>query len=58
MEEDARLFLQFRSSINNKVLCLINHYEFLLYLMCVKPFIDQRKMIGLSWNLYGLLKDI
>ena len=56
MEEDAHLFLQFHSSIDNKVLCLINHYEFLVYLMCVKPFIDQRKMIGLSWNFVWTIK--
>ena len=37
MEEDARLFIQIRNSINNKVLGLVNHYEFVKELMdCLK----------------------
>ena len=32
LEEDARLFLQIRNSINSKVLSFINHYEFMDYL--------------------------
>ena len=33
MEEDARLFIQIRNSIDNKVLGLVNHYEFVKELM-------------------------
>ena len=33
MEEDARLFIQIRNSIDSKVLGLVNHYEFVKELM-------------------------
>ena len=33
MEEDARLFIQIRNSIDNKVLGLVNHCEFVKELM-------------------------
>jgi hypothetical protein len=33
LREDARLFLQIQNSINNEVIGLINHYEFVKELM-------------------------
>ena len=39
MEEDARLFLQIRNSINSKVLGLINHHEFVKVLMDYLDFV-------------------
>ena len=39
MEEDARLFIQIRNSINSKVLGLVNHYE------CVKKLIDYLEFV-------------
>ena len=33
MEEDARLYLQIRNSIDSEVINLINHYEFVKELM-------------------------
>ena len=59
LEDDARLFLQIRNSIDNKVLNLINHCEFVkelmeylefVYygiLMYVESFIALRNKIGL-----------
>ena len=39
MEEDDRLFIQIRNSIDNKVLSLINHYEFVKELMVYLEFV-------------------
>ena len=39
MEEDARLFIQIRNSIDSKVLSLVNHYEF------VKELIDYLEFV-------------
>ena len=39
MEEDARLFIQIRNSIDNKVLGLVNHYEFVKELMDYLEFL-------------------
>ena len=62
LEDDARLFLQIRNSIDNKVLNLINHCEFVkelmeylefVYygiLMYVESFIALRNKIGLLRN--------
>ena len=43
MEEDARLFIQIRNSINSKVLGLINHYEFVKKLMVFLEFVFSEK---------------
>ena len=39
MEEDARLFIQIRNSIDSKVLDLVNHYEFVKELMDYLEFV-------------------
>ena len=39
MEEDARLFIQIRNSIDSKVLGLVNHYEFVKELMDYLEFV-------------------
>ena len=39
MEEDARLFIQIRNSINIKVLGLVNHCEFVKELMDYLEFV-------------------
>ena len=43
MEEDARLFIQIHNSIDNKVLCLINHCEFVKELMDYLEFVFSGK---------------
>ena len=39
LEDDARLFLHIRNSIDGKVLTLINHYEFVKELMKYLKFV-------------------
>ena len=43
MEEDARLFIQICNSIDNKVLGLVNHCEFVKGLMDYLEFVFSRK---------------
>ena len=43
MEEDARLFIQIRNSIDNKILGLINNCEFVKELMDYLEFMFSRK---------------
>ena len=43
LEDDARLFLQIRNSIDGKALTLINHYEFVKELMDYLEFAYSRK---------------
>ena len=43
MEEDARLFIQIRNSIDNKVLGFINHCEFVKELMDYLEFVFSGK---------------
>ena len=43
MEEDARLYLQIRNSIDSKVIKLINHCEFVKELMDYLKFLYSRK---------------
>ena len=43
MEEDARLFIQIRNSINSKVLSLVNHYEFVKKLIDYLEFVFSEK---------------
>ena len=43
LEDDARLFLQIRNSIDGKVLTLINHYEFVKELMKYLEFVYSGK---------------
>ena len=43
MEEDARLFIQIRNSIDSKVLGLVNHCEFVKNLMDYLEFVFSRK---------------
>ena len=43
MEEDARLYLQIRNSIDNDVIGLINHCEFVKELMDYLEFLYSRK---------------
>ena len=43
LEDDAHLFLQIRNSIDNKVLTLINHYEFVKELMKYLEFVYSGK---------------
>ena len=43
MEEDARLFIKIRNSIDNKVLGLVNHCEFVKELMDYLKFVFSRK---------------
>ena len=43
MEEDARLYLQICNSINNEVIDLINHYEFVKELMDYLDFLYSGK---------------
>ena len=43
MEEDARLFIQIRNSINSKVLGLVNHYEFVKKLIDYLEFVFSKK---------------
>ena len=43
MEEDARLFIQIRNSINSKVLGLVNHYEFVKKLIDYLEFVFSEK---------------
>ena len=43
MEEDARLFIQIRNSIDSKVLGLVNHCEFVKELMDYLEFVFSRK---------------
>ena len=43
MEEDARLFIQIRNSIDSKVLGLVNHYEFVKELMDYLEFVFSGK---------------
>ena len=43
LEDDARLFLQIRNSINGKVLTLIYHYEFVKELMDYLKFVYSEK---------------
>ena len=45
MEEDAHLYLQIRNSINNKVIDLINHCEFVKELMYYLEFLYSGKGI-------------
>ena len=40
MEEDARLFIQISNSIDNKVLGLVNHCEFVKELMNYLDFVS------------------
>ena len=39
MEEDAHLFIQIRNSIDNKILSLVNHSEFVKELMDYLKFV-------------------
>ena len=43
MEEDARLFIQIRNSIDSKVLGFVNHREFVKELMNYLEFVFSRK---------------
>ena len=43
MEEDARLFIQIRNSIDNKVLGLVNHCEFVKDIMNYLQFVFSGK---------------
>ena len=43
LEDDARLFLQIRNSIDGKVLTLINHYEYVKELMNYLEFVYSGK---------------
>ena len=43
LEDDARLFLQIRNSIDGKLLTLINHFEFVKELMDYLEFVYSRK---------------
>ena len=43
MEKDARLFIQIRNSIDNKVLGLVNHCEFVKEIMDYLEFVFSRK---------------
>ena len=43
LEDDARLFLQIRNSIDDKVLTLINHYEYVKELMEYLEFVYSGK---------------
>ena len=43
MEEDARLFIQIRNSIDNKVLGLVNHCQFVKELMDYLEFVFSGK---------------
>ena len=43
MEEDARLCIQIRNSIDNKVLGLVNHCEFVIELMNYLEFVFSGK---------------
>ena len=43
MEEDARLFIQIRNSIDSKVLCLVNYCEFVKELMNYLEFVFSGK---------------
>ena len=43
MEEDARLYLQIRNSIDNEVIGLINHCEFVKEIMDCLEFLYSRK---------------
>ena len=43
MEEDARLFIQIRNSINSKVLAHVNHYEFVKKLIDYLEFVFSEK---------------
>ena len=43
MEEDARLYLQILNSIDNEVISLINHYEFVKELMDYLEFLYSGK---------------
>ena len=43
MEEDARLFIQLRKSIDSKVLSLVNHYEFVKELIDYLEFVFSRR---------------
>ena len=43
MEEDARLFIQIRNSIDNKVLGLVNHCDFVKELMDYLEYVFSRK---------------
>ena len=43
MEEDARLFIQIRNSIDSKVLGLVNHCKFVKELMGYLEFVFSRK---------------
>ena len=54
MEEDARMFIQICNSINNKVLGLVNHCEFVKELMDYLEFVFSRK--GNVSRLFGVCK--
>ena len=43
LEDDVRLFLQIRNSIDGKVLTIINHYEFVQELMKYLEFVYSGK---------------
>ena len=43
IEEDARMFIQIRNSIDKKVLGLVNHCEFVKELMDYLEFVFSRK---------------
>ena len=43
LEEDARMFIQIRNSIDNKVLGLVNHCEFVEELMDYLDFVFSGK---------------
>ena len=49
LEDNARLFLQIRNSIDGKVLALINHYEF------VKELIDYLEFVFWRGKYFSLL---
>ena len=52
LEDDARLFLQIRNSIDGKVLTLINHCEYVKELMEYLEFVYSGKGIFLAYSMY------
>ena len=55
MEEDARLYLQIRNSIDSEVIGLINHYEFVKELMDYFEFLYSGK--GNVSRIFEVCKD-
>ena len=55
MEEDARLYLQIRNSIDSEVIGLINHYEFVKELMDYLEFLYSGK--GNVSRIFEVCKD-